>query len=379
MTEKRKKYTPAEKAKIALEAIRGELTLAQISSKYGVHSTQVNSWKKRALTHLPEAFSDSKKHATMAYENQISELYEKIGRLEVENDFFKKKSEIFSMDEKRTWIEPGHPLLSVRQQCALLGFNRSTLYYRPRCKDSTSEQLELLRLVDELYTKYPFFGTRQMSDYISLHHKLCKRHEVRWAYEKLGLKSTAPGPLTSKAHAEHKVYPYLLNDIEIVRPCQVFSTDITYIRLSQGFAYLTAIIDWYSRLVLDWQLSISMEADFCIETLERVLLKNTCDIFNTDQGSQFTSKRFTGLLELHGIKISMDSKGRALDNIFVERLWRSVKYECIYLREWNNVTELRKGLRDYFQFYNFQRPHQSLNGMTPTMVHTGGSNVAFDD
>lgn len=281
------------------------------------------------------------------------------------------------MDEKRALIEPEHPLLSVRQQCDLLGYNRSSLYYRSRCKSLTNSELELLRLVDELYTKYPFFGTRQMSDYLSLHHKACKRYKIRWAYERLGLKSTAPGPITSKSHPEHKIYPYLLKDLKIIRPCQVFSSDITYIRLSQGFVYLTAIIDWYSRFVLDWQLSISMEADFCIETLERVLANNTCDIFNTDQGSQFTSKGFTDLLISNGIKISMDGKGRALDNIFVERLWRSVKYECIYLREWDKVIDLRKGVKDYFQFYNFQRPHQSLNGMTPAMVHTNGLNGRF--
>jgi len=240
-----------------------------------------------------------------------------------------------------------------------------------------NNRLGLLRLVDELYTKNPFFGTRQMSDYISLHHKRCKRHEIRWAYEKLGLQSTAPGPLTSKPQPEHKIYPYLLNDVKIVRPCQVFSTDITYIRMVHGFTYLTAIIDWYSRFVLDWQLSISMEADFCIETLERVLSNNTCDIFNTDQGSQFTSKRFTGLLESNGIRISMDGKGRALDNIFVERLWRSVKYECVYLREWDSVAELRRELKNYFQFYNYQRPHQSLDGITPSMLHTSGLNEMF--
>jgi len=231
-------------------------------------------------------------------------------------------------------------------------------------------QLALLRLVDEIYTQYPFFGTRQMSDYISLHHYPCNRYETRWAYEHLGLHSLAPGPHTSKPHPEHKVYPYLLKDMAIIRPCQVFSTDITYIRLERGFVYLIAVIDWYSRFVLDWQLSINMEADFCVETLKRVLAHSHCEIFNTDQGAQFTSKDFTDVLTKHQINISMDGKGRWADNIFVERLWRSVKYECVYLQEWTSVLAIRKALGEYFHFYNFKRPHQSLNGLTPHMIHS---------
>lgn len=187
------------------------------------------------------------------------------------------------MDDRRSWVERAHPLLSISQQCNLLDLNRSSIYYTPRIKVYSDEQLSLLRLVDEIYTKYPFFGTRQMSDYISLHHHSCKRYDARWAYEHLGLHSLAPGPHTSKPHPEHNVYPYLLNDVAIIRPCQVFSTDITYIRMQRGFVYLIAVIDWYSRVVLDWQLSISMEADFCVETLERVLTHTRCDIFNTDR------------------------------------------------------------------------------------------------
>jgi len=273
------------------------------------------------------------------------------------------------VDNRLNWIETDHPLLSVRQQCALLDLNRSSVYYTARPKILSDDQLALLRLVDEIYTKYPFFGTRQMSDYISLHGQPRQRHEVRWAYEHLSLRSVAPGPHTSKPHPEHKVYPYLLHDVEIMRPCHVFSTDITYIRLRHGFVYLVAIIDWYSRFVLDWQLSISMEADFCIETLSRVLAKTRCDIFNTDQGSQFTSTGFTDVLKNHNIDISMDGKGRWVDNVFVERLWRSVKYECVYLHEWENVVSARKALGNYFQFYNYERPHQSLGGRTPNDAH----------
>lgn len=275
------------------------------------------------------------------------------------------------MDERRQWVETEHPILSVRRQTDLLGLNRSVIYYKPRPQAFTDGQLGLLRLVDEIYTKYPFFGTRQMSNYISTHFYPCKRHETRWAYEQLSLQSVAPGPHTSKPHLEHKIYPYLLNGLKIVRPCQVFSTDITYIRMHKGFVYLTAIIDWYSRFVLDWQISTTMEADFCIETLRRVLLKTHCDIFNTDQGSQFTSTGFTEVLNEHKIQISMDGKGRWVDNVFVERLWRSVKYECIYLYEWTTVLAIKKALCEYFQFYNYERPHQSLGGLTPDIIHNG--------
>lgn len=273
------------------------------------------------------------------------------------------------MDERKSWIEAEHPCLSVRQQCDLLNVSRTGLYYVPRQKVLSEKQLSLLRLVDEIYTKYPFFGTRQMSDYLSLHRRPCTRHEVRWAYKQLALHSLAPGPHTSKPHKQHPVYPYLLRDVEIKRSCQVFSTDITYIRLEKGFAYLMAIIDWYSRFVLDWQLSINMEADFCIETLQRVLEKTRCEIFNTDQGAQFTSKGFTDVLHGKDIRISMDGQGRWADNVFVERLWRSVKYECVYLQEWKTVGDVRDALRNYFQFYNYERPHQSLAGMTPGAVH----------
>jgi putative transposase len=174
------------------------------------------------------------------------------------------------VDKRRSWVEKEHLLLSVNRQCEILDLTRSSIYYTPRPKTLSDKQLALLRLVDEIYTWRPSFGTRQMSDYISMHHYPCNRYETRWAYEHLGLYSLAPGPHTSKPHPEHKVYPYLLHDVALVKPCQVFSTDITYIRLQKGFAYLVAIIDWYSRFVLDWQLSINMEADFCVETLQRV-------------------------------------------------------------------------------------------------------------
>lgn len=265
-------------------------------------------------------------------------------------------------------LEPEHYFLSVRQQCQILGINRSNIYYARKAIDKKA--LMLMRVIDEVYTKYPFMGTRKMSSYLHLAKGLdVGREQIRSIYKKLGLQSLSPGPHTSKPHPEHKVYPYLLRGVDIVSNNQVWSTDITYLRLRKGFAYLMAIIDWNSRYVLDWELSISLEADFRIETLARVLKNGVCEIFNTDQGAQFTSNDFTGLLEAQGVKISMDGKGRALDNIFVERLWRSVKYEKIYLQEWDTVKEVRQALKEYFRFYNYERPHQGLSEKTPASVY----------
>ena len=276
------------------------------------------------------------------------------------------------MDDKREWIEPNHPLLSVRQQAEILGLHRSNLYYKPKQEQLNKQQLGLLRLVDELYTKYPSMGTRQMSDWISMHYYPCSRYQTRWAYARLGLQSVAPGPHTSTPNKAHKIYPYLLKDIKIVKPNQVFSTDITYLRMRRGFVYLVAIIDWYSRFVLDWELSITMEADFCIETLERVLMHSQCEIFNTDQGAQFTCRGFTDVLLKNNIQISMDGKGRWIDNVFVERLWRSLKYECVYLQEWDHVRALREALNEFFHRYNYLRPHKAFGGKaTPYMTHVG--------
>lgn len=269
--------------------------------------------------------------------------------------------------DRRSLLEPNHAMLSLREQCALLELNRSSYYYRPLPIDEAT--LALMRVVDEVYTRYPFFGSRQMTSYLRSKGQEVGRTKIRGIYEQLGLQATCPGPHTSQPHPEHKIYPYLLRDLAITHRDHVWSTDITYIRLRQGFVYLVAVIDWYSRYVLDWELSISLEADFCVDVLARVLARGLCDIFNTDQGSQFTSDAFTGLLLSRGVNISMDGKGRALDNIFVERLWRSVKYECIYLQEWESVKSVREGLKTYFQFYNYERPHQGINGRTPAEVY----------
>lgn len=257
--------------------------------------------------------------------------------------------------------------ISIRRQCELLGVNRSSIYYKPQAVDEYT--LLLMRLIDEEYTRHPFYGTRRMKVYLEHQGHLVNRKRLQGLYKKMGLETIYPKPNLSRVNKEHTVFPYLLRDVMINKVNQVWSTDITYIRLKQGFVYLVAIIDWYSRYVLDWEISTTLEADFCIDVLGRVLACGRCDIFNTDQGSQFTSHGFTGLLSANGIHISMDGKGRALDNVFVERLWRSLKYEKIYLMELTTVTETRQEIGSYFNFYNNERPHQSLGYRTPSEIY----------
>ena len=267
-------------------------------------------------------------------------------------------------------IEPEHPNLSIRRQCQLVGLNRSTLYYRPAGESDLN--LHLMRLIDKQYTKTPFYGWPRMTAYLRRQGYAINHKRVRRLMSTMGLQAIYPKPRTSKAARGHKVYPYLLRKRRITRPNQVWSADITYIPMLRGFMYLVAVIDWYSRYVLAWELSNTLDGRFCLEALERALAQGEPDIFNTDQGAQFTALAFTSRLEAADIRISMDGRGRALDNVFVERLWRTVKYEHVYLHEYKRVPELEKGLYEYFSFYNHERLHQSLSYQTPVEVHWPG-------
>ena len=269
---------------------------------------------------------------------------------------------------KRQWVEPEYESISIRRHCELLGLNRSTLYYQP--VPVSDEELQVMRMIDEIYTRCPFYGSRRITAQLS---RDCgepwNRKRIQRLMRLMGIRGVAPGPDTSKSHPEHKVYPYLLRGMTIDKVNQVWSTDITYIPMTKGFMYLVAVIDWHSRYVLSWELSNTMDTTFCIDSLEKALDVSTPTIFNTDQGAQFTSLSFTKALLDKGVKISMDGRGRALDNIFVERLWRTVKYENIYMNDYQTVPELRAGLKRYFEFYNQQRLHQSLDYQTPSEVY----------
>ena len=263
--------------------------------------------------------------------------------------------------------------MSVVRQCELASVNRSTVYVRSLALEVDNEELVLCRLIDEEYTRHPFYGSRRMVVYLSRQGISVNRKRVQRLMREMGLAGMAPGPNTSQTHPEHKVYPYLLRGVAVDRPNQVWSTDITYVRLAGGFVYLVAIIDWYSRKVLSWRLSNSMDATFCVDCLEDALKQHgQPEVFNSDQGSQFTSAAFTEVLKLEGITISMDGRGRAFDNIFVERLWRTIKYEDIYLNGYANMYNLTLGLTEYFAFYNQDRPHQSLDYLTPDRVYKRG-------
>jgi putative transposase len=266
-------------------------------------------------------------------------------------------------------IELNHPDLSIRQQCELLDLNRASFYYQP--VGETELNLSLMRLIDAQYTKTPFYGWPKMTVHLQKLGYPINHKRVQRLMQRMGLQAIFPKPRTTIPALAHKIYPYLLRGLPITRPNQVWSGDITYIPLAHGFMYLMAIIDWFSRYVLAWQLSNTLDGLFCIQTLNQALQGAQPEIFNTDQGAQFTASAFTDILEAAHIRISMDGRGRALDNIFVERLWRSVKYEDIYLKDYANVPTLITGLTDYFTFYNEARFHQSLGYRTPAQVHFG--------
>jgi putative transposase len=273
------------------------------------------------------------------------------------------------MSQRRALVEPSIPP-SVRRQCELLAVNRSSLYYMPVAPDA--DELAWMRRIDELHLQHPFFGSRMLTQTLKQQGCVVNRKRVQRLMRLMGLESLAPKPPTSQPAPLHPIYPYLLRDLAICRVNQVWAADITYIPMARGFAYLVALIDWYSRRVLSWRLSNTMETDFCVESLEEALSRfGQPEIFNTDQGAQFTADSFTHVLRERGIKISMDGKGRCIDNIFVERLWRSLKYEEVYLNPYDSLGEARMGIGRYFEFFNYKRPHQALGYQTPGSFYDG--------
>jgi putative transposase len=271
---------------------------------------------------------------------------------------FSKKELALSPEQRRLWIDPQHPDLSVQRQCELLGLARSTYYYQPR--PESAENLQVMRRLDKLYLEYPFFGSRRMAVILGVNRKHIQR-----LMRILGIEAHYPKPNLSRPAPGHEVYPYLLRGVSIERPNQVWSTDITYIPMQAGFLYLVAVMDWFSRFVLSWELSNTMETGFCLAALEGAFRFGQPEIWNSDQGSQFTAAEFLAPLKKRSILISMDGRGRALDNVFIERLWRSLKYELIYPGDFATGAELLPALDRYFHFYNHQRPHQALGYRTP--------------
>ena len=274
------------------------------------------------------------------------------------------------MKERKAMTNRSH-LLSLKRQCQLFELNRSTVYYRP--KEASEQQLQLMRLIDQVHMKYPFYGSRRIRDWLEDQGLRVNRKQIQRLMRFMRIQALYPKKKTSLPARGHKVYPYLLKDLKIKYPNQVWAADITYIPMARGFLYLVAIMDWYSRKVLAWRLSNTMDSSFCVEALQQALREHgTPEIFNTDQGAQFTAQSFTEILKANNIAISMDGKGRWLDNVFVERLWRSLKYEEVYLKAYENVSEAKQAIAEYFDFYNTKRRHQALNRQTPDTVYFDG-------
>lgn len=265
-------------------------------------------------------------------------------------------------------MELDHPDVSITRQCELIDLPRASFYYEPL--GESDENLWYMRRIDEEYTRHPFYGTRRMTEWLKGEGYPVNRKRVGRLMRCMGLAAIYPGPRLSRGN-ESKKYPYLLRELKIERPDQVWCTDITYIRLKEGFVYLTAVMDWFSRYVLSWKLSTSLEVGFCLEALDEALRRGHPEIFNSDQGVQYTSLEFTGRLEKENVRISMDGRGRVFDNIMIERLWRSVKYEEVYLKDYESVKECREGLAAYLEFYNRERRHQSLGYRTPNELYHG--------
>jgi putative transposase len=258
----------------------------------------------------------------------------------------------------------------VARQCNLVGLPRSSFYYAPREHGETAENLRLMKEIDRIYTRWPFYGYPRITDELRRQDRIVNHKRVARLMRVMGLQAIVPGPHTSKPHPQNPVYPYLLRGLEVIRPDQVWCADITYIPMRSGFLYLMAIMDWFSRYVLTWELSNSLETDFCLRALDQALrIGRQPEVFNTDQGAQFTSQDFTGVLLSKGIRISMDGRGRALDNVFVERLWRTVKYEEVYPGDYADGREARRRLGCYFEFYDHVRPHQALGKKTPSDIY----------
>jgi putative transposase len=281
-----------------------------------------------------------------------------------------------SAPDRRAKLDRDHPSLSMRRQCTMLGIARSGVYRLPR--PANDDELALLRRIDELFTRWPFLGSRRMTAMLRAEGRTINRKRVRRLMRRMGIAALGPKPRTTKPSPEHTIYPYLLRDVTVERANQVWAADITYIPIGRGFLYLVAVMDWSSRAVLSWRLSTTMDVSFCVSALEEALARfGRPEIFNTDQGSQFTSAAFTGVLASAGIRISMDGRGRWMDNVFIERLWRSLKHEDVYLKGYSDGREAQAGIAEWIGFYNNQRPHQALGDRTPMAVWREGATGAL--
>ncbi|EIJ0984771.1 IS3 family transposase [Vibrio vulnificus] len=373
MTRKRRNHSPEFKAKVALDAAKGDKTVAELAQKYNLHANQISTWKKELLENAAMIFA-TENHTGKESSEEVDKLHAKIGQLTMENGFFGQSARSLDRAQRKSSLVKSTPL-SIKRQCELLNIARSTAYYQPI--GLSAEEITLRRMIDEIHLQYPFMGSRRIRTELAKKGHSVNRKRVVRLMRDMGLGAIYPKPKTTLANKAHKVYPYLLRDIEVTYPNQAWAIDITYIPMAKGFLYLVAIIDWYSRKVLAWRLSNTMDTSFCIEALEEALKHyGPPDIFNSDQGSQFTSTEFTQTLIEHNVRISMDGKGRWVDNVFIERLWRSLKYEEVYLKAYTTPREAELEIGNYMVFYNEERNHQGLNNLTPDEAYFGRQRYA---
>ncbi|HHC6670858.1 TPA: IS3 family transposase [Vibrio parahaemolyticus] len=373
MTRKRRNHSPEFKAKVALAAAKGDKTVAELAQKYNLHANQISTWKKELLENAAMIFA-SESQLSKDNSEEVDKLHAKIGQLTMENGFFGQSARSLDRAQRKLSLVKSTSL-PIKRQCELLNIARSTAYYHPI--GLSVEEIELRRIIDKIHLQYPFMGSRRVRTELAKKGHNVNRKRVIRLMRDMGIGAIYPKPKTTLANKAHKVYPYLLRNVEVTYPNQAWAIDITYIPMAKGFLYLVAIIDWYSRKVLSWRLSNTMDTSFCIEALEEALKHyGPPDIFNSDQGSQFTSSEFTQKLTDHGVRISMDGKGRWVDNVFIERLWRSLKYEEVYLKAYTTPREAELEIGNYMVFYNEERNHQGLNDLTPDEAYFGRQRYA---
>ena len=389
MSKKRKVYSADFKAKVVVEVLEGELTLNAIASKYEILPVNLKNWKKQFLENMGLAFDKSAvvkeyKEEIAILEKNSDALARKVGTLTIERDWLEGKLVSLDLSTKKEMIDnqADNKTISFNRQLELLSVSKTAYYYEPVEPFSKEEDIGLLDTIDKIYTKYPYYGHRRVHQLLLRLGYVIGRKMVRKAMKFMGIKALYPKPRTTIANLAHKKYPYLLNafknnnnQVIIEKPNQVWSTDITYIKLEKGFAYLAAIIDWNTKKILSWKLSNSMDVSLTSSVLKEAL---SCypkpEIVNTDQGSQYTAKEHINILVQNGISISMDAKGRSIDNIVIERFWRSLKYEDVYLKNYNTMKEARAGIGKYIELYNKERLHSALDYDTPDEVYFKGSN-----
>ena len=382
MSVKRKSFSADFKAKLVLEVLEGEKPVNEIASQYGVLPTSLKNWKKQFLENMSLAFDKST--VVKEYKDEIEELKKskdsiakKLGETIVEKDFLVEKLASLASSKERKELLDTKLILSLNKQCKLLQINKSSLYYESKKPFSTDSKIKLLDAINNIYSDFPFYGYRRITKQLQKDGYNVGKKIVKKAMKYMGIEALYPKPKTTTANKEHYKYPYLLKDfrndagqVVIDRANKVWSTDITYIKLEKGFVYLAAIIDWHSKKILSWKLSNTMDISLVTTVLkEALLLYPKPEIFNTDQGSQYTSKAHIDILKKHNIQISMDGKGRATDNICIERFWRSIKYEEIYLNEYKNMKVLRKAIENYMIKYNSKRLHSTIDYKTPNEVY----------